>query len=542
MIARIDWRRFEETSLIFAHYLYQFEKVEGFFSHNYQDKNSFYKLAEELRRDKGRDAFLLLAEGNREVGSSKEVVEKLEKAGKVGGVAVITGQQVGLFGGPAYTLFKALTAAKLAHFLEEELKIPVIPIFFLASEDHDIAEVNRFIFLNRDYRLIELSLPRIEEGRRPVSSIRLGKEVEKLLATFKAELPAPGIPPSLEEALYSSYTEEATFSSSFARLLAKLLSPYGIAILEPNSKKLKEIAIPLFEQEILKAKEREELFSSHLKGLSERGYHIQVPGNRGRLNLFLLSEAGERVRIYLAEDGFIIGKEGEKVSSSHLISLLKEEPERFSPDVLLRPLFQDFILPTIAYVAGPAEIAYFAELRPLYTFFNIPMPVIYPRASFTVVDDITLRLAHQLSLAIPELVSSPNETLDRFKRSLVDTEAEEEISQLEEETLATKERIKEKLTELDPNIGKKVDSALGKIIYQLERLKLKIGKANLRRKEELRRRLERLKNILAPDKKPQERMLGWVYLLADYGEKVMDKVYQEIELPPRDHKVIRVER
>jgi bacillithiol biosynthesis cysteine-adding enzyme BshC len=323
-------------------------------------------------------------------GTSTEVLTNIEKIRDNKTVAVVTGQQVGLLGGPAYTLYKALGAINLARELEAQ-GIPAVPIFWMASYDHDLAEVqNLKIFSQRsEPETINLGLAKTYH---PVGSRKLGLGIYSLLD--EVERSFKNLPHSQEiiAALRTAYHPDATFAEAFARWLNILTKQQGLIILDPATREFAFLYRNIVLKELFDTENSQTFLKEAQQRLASEGRSEIIHTGRDVLQMFYVDDSGIRRRLSRVEGGFALQQTNTSLNSSTAQDILQQQPERFTPSALLRPICQDAVLPTIAYVAGPTEKQYFTQLPEVYTWAKIPMPEIVDRPSFTVIDSNTANL------------------------------------------------------------------------------------------------------------------------------------------------------
>ena len=322
------------TSKLFADFSYHFDRVARFYRYNPYDPASFSAAAREVDYPEARRAALtdVLRAQN---GDS----ESLRQFAQPGTLAVVTGQQVGLFGGPAYTIYKALTAAHLARDLSAR-GMPAVPIFWLASEDHDFDEVSVAWSFDTSHDPIRLSVEAPEEMRGrscPVGGIALRHPpVEELRSSLAGFPYSEEVMAAVEEA----YRPGVTMAAGFRALLKKILEPLGLPMLDPLDRQVRAVSAPLVEEALSAAPELRTRLLERTKELTAAGYHTQVLVD-AKTSLFFLLEGGERVPQRLKDSEF---------------GGLRDRAADVSPNALLRPVMQDYLLPTVAYVGGPAEV------------------------------------------------------------------------------------------------------------------------------------------------------------------------------------------
>ncbi|HWP84609.1 MAG TPA: bacillithiol biosynthesis cysteine-adding enzyme BshC, partial [Terriglobia bacterium] len=374
------------TSRLFQDFLYAYPRVSEFYPSPPFAPEGMRASAEAIRYPEPLRARVaeVLREPAEHAPAESATRRNLERFARPGCCAVVTGQQVGLFSGPAFTLYKALTAIKLAARLSEQ-GIEAVPVFWLATEDHDLAEVNHCYVQDREGKPVRLQYEeasRLEQA--PVGTIRFNPSIRTVLDSLRAALPESDDARALLEQIEHCYRPGADFGEAFGSLLARLLWRYGVLMLASSDARLHRLARGVFRTAIECAGE----ISRELRGRNERlaqaGYHAQVRVAENSTVLFL-HEGGRRSALHF-EEGQFVSSRGNRYERAQLLEMLESDPALFSPSALLRPVMQDALLPTVAYVGGPSEIAYLAQSAVLYQRFLERMPVVFPRASFTILD------------------------------------------------------------------------------------------------------------------------------------------------------------
>jgi bacillithiol biosynthesis cysteine-adding enzyme BshC len=454
-----------------------------------------------------------------------------------GTVAVVTGQQPVLFGGPLYVLYKAAAAVKLASLLEARRGRPVVPIFWSASEDHDFAEIRFVPVLDETGRIRTL---RYEPAREPVGQpacgIVLDDSIAGLVAEAERSLPA-GIHREQVIALVAEcYRPGVTLAAAFARLISSLVP--GLVVLDPSDSALKAQMAPVLARELREGSPTSRLGARAGEALLAAGYHQQVPIRPGFLNLFVMME-GERRALGTADGMIEVRGLGRKIPVAEALRLLESDPTPWSPGVLLRPLAQDLLLPTAAYIGGPSEIAYHAQMGPSYADFGIPRPTLVPRPSLTLVEPAQARALEAEGLALPDLQADPEVVALRWAR-----EAHPRVEAAFARTRETLERemaeVGESLATLDPTLRAAAESALGRALHQIETLHEKSARA-LKKKDQSRAdRLRRTRDALLPGGSFQERGLGLLSLVARYGTAVVGEITERMDLWAKGHQILQL--
>lgn len=459
-----------------------------------------------------------------------------------GAAAVVTGQQVGLFGGPMFSIYKALTAVKLA---EEATAggIDAVPVFWLATSDHDLAEVNHVSMPGSDGHLVRLTTSSHGVAGAPVSHVRFGEEILPVVEEAASLLGESEATQFLRE----SYLPGESLGTAFARLFTRLFSSWGVILLDASDAQLHRVAEPIYRAAIERAEDLEEALLDRGQALEKAGYDQQVKVTASSVLLFGMRD-GARTAIHRRTSGsdqpaeFAIGGEpgAEKLSSAELLDRIASTPEEFSPNVLLRPVVQDFLLPTLAYAGGAAEAAYFAQAGAVYEVLLGRVTPIVPRFSATLIEPKVQRRLRQYDIAVPDAFHGP----DALRRALASHSLPEGVQQAfdsaqksVEESLA---RLRGALEKLDPTLVGASETAGSKMNYQLDRLRQLATAAELRRSEVVSRHAEGLSQALYPSEALQERGVAGVYFLARHGMELLRGIHDIMRIDCLDHQILEL--
>ncbi|HEY6763182.1 MAG TPA: bacillithiol biosynthesis cysteine-adding enzyme BshC [Candidatus Sulfotelmatobacter sp.] len=459
---------------------------------------------------------------------------------RAGSCAVVTGQQVGLFGGPMFSVYKALTAVKLA---EEATAagVDTVPVFWLATYDHDLAEVNHVAIPGAEGMLQTLSITSHDSAGAPVSAVRLGEEILTVVEHAAGLLGDSEATQWLRE----SYSPGETLGSAFARLYSRLFAEWGVIILDASDPELHKIAEPIYRAAAERAPELADALLERGKSLEAAGYHQQVKVTKASVLLFTLQN-GARVPIQRKEVGseseFVIGQgeTAEKVSREELLRRIAESPEKFSPNVLLRPIVQDYLLPTLAYTGGAAEASYFAQAAAVYEKLSGSITPIVPRFSATLVEPKIQRLLQKHGLSEFDVFQDPNALRQRLAAKSLPKDLQDAFDAATTSVTSIVTTIREKLGKLDPTLAEAAQTAESKMQYQLDRLKTQAAKAELRLAEVLGRHADTLSQSLYPDKGLQERAVGGVYFVARYGTELLRQLHDAVQPDCHNHQVVEL--
>ena len=507
----------------------------------------------------------ILERQNRGWGASAKTLAHIERLRR-GAVAAVTGQQVGLFGGPLFSIFKALTAVKLA----EEASaagVDCVPIFWLATEDHDLAEVNHVALLSERGLPAALAVESHGVADAPVGAVKFGPEIEPVVERAVAQLGDSEVTAWLRRA----YRPGETMGSAFALLFARLFADWGVILLDPADAEFHALAKPLFRAAIERAGELDEALLAQGKALEAAGYHQQVKVTPASTLLFEV-ENGARIvvrRRSNSANGVDLGSRkaqlfaknakewgalagagadgggfavGESRSSTHeMLDRIEKAPENFNPNVLLRPVVQDYLLPTLVYAGGAAEVAYFAQVAVVYEKLLGRVTPILPRFSATLLEPKAERLLARYKLGLSDVLQGP----EKVREAIAARSLPAELQSRFEEAYASVERsmiaLRESIGKLDPTLIKAADGARMGMWQQINRLHRREVRAFLFRNEVISRHADALSNALFPHKSLQEREIAGVSFVARYGTELLTKLYEQINSDCHDHQVIEVQ-
>jgi uncharacterized protein YllA (UPF0747 family) len=439
----------------------------------------------------------------------------LDLLARSGTMVVATGQQVGLFSGPAYAVYKALTAARLARCLTEQ-GLPAVPVFWLATEDHDFAEVNHCWVFDSACQPVRIEAGQTVAPHTPVGTIPISEGATGELRRALDGLPFAGPVADLVE---EAYAAGSTFGASFQRLLGKLLAPYGLLYLDPLEPSARRLAAPILARALDRSADLVRLVLERNQALAAAGYHAQVHVEPESSLLFLL-EGGRRLPLRAGTGG---------VRGSDL-----------SPNALLRPVVQDYMMPTVASVMGPAEVAYMAQAQVIYRELLGRMPVVVPRAAFTILDSHSDRLLARYALSLEDFFQGEQALRERAARTTTPPELRTSIQHLTEATDAGIARLRAELLRFDPTLADALERSRRRVLYQLGKIGGKVSREALRRSERVDAGTARLIGLLYPQRHLQERFYSILPLLAQHGVDLIETIYRSIDLDSRDHQVLTI--
>jgi bacillithiol synthase len=534
----LDYESFQEPpTALFRDYLKGEARARAFYEDGW-DAEALVRAADRaVAASRPRRAVAEALAAQQQARGAAAAAPRAAQLAEDGAAAVVTGQQPVLFGGPLFVLYKAVAALKLAALLESRRGRPVVPVFWSASEDHDFAEVRSISVLDESGRIRTLRYePAREPAGQPASRIVLDETITGLVAEAERCLPAGLHRDEAIGLLARCYRPGTTLGESFARLISALVP--GLVVLDPSDTALKAHMAPVMSREVREASPTSRLAAEAGQGLLAAGYHQQVPIRPGFLNLFVMME-GER-RALGTSDGFVeVRGLGRKVPVAEAERMVQSDPASWSPGVLLRPLAQDQILPTAAYIGGPAEIAYHAQIGPSYAHFGIPRPALVPRPSVTLVEPAQARALEAEGLALWDLQADPEVVALRWARE-AHPRVEAAFARTREALEREMAEVEEALASLDPTLRGAADSARGRALHQIESLHEKSVRALKKRDQTRVDRLRRTRDALLPGGSFQERGLGLVSLLARYGTPIIGEIAERLDLWAKGHQVIQL--
>jgi bacillithiol biosynthesis cysteine-adding enzyme BshC len=537
--AGVDVRRFPWIRPLSGEYAYTFARIASLYAGDPSSPEAWRDVVGRVQSHtrKYQEIAAVLAAQQARRNAPPEARAAVAQLANPKAVAILTGQQAGAFGGPMYTLLKAVTAVQLARRVAEEHKVPVVPIFWVDAEDHDWDEIAGCTTLDSDYhpRTITLEPPE-GAGQLPVAALTLDERIEKTIAELTAALPSTVFTESLLAGLRDAYRPGAGVAEAFARWIESVLGRLGLVVFESSDPAAKPLAAGIFAQELRKVGSTASLAAAAGRAMSDLGHAPQVEPQIDQPSIFHLD--GARTPIRRSGDAFIVGNE--TVTATTLVEQAEHSPEQFSPNVLLRPIVQDTLFPTVCYVAGPSEMAYLGQLKGVYAEFGIPMPLIWARATATVVDSAAARFLRSYAVNLEDLQPQDESALNRVLQSQLPQSVEQAMREAGDAVHRSMTRVAEALPELDPTLAGAARTTLGRMEHDLRGLQSKIIHAAKRRDETLRRQFTRVQSQVFPLGHPQERTLSVTYFLNQYGPHLVDRLLEELPLDMGRHWILTI--
>jgi len=541
-VESIPFDQIPQQSRLFLDYLRDPIALRRFYPeavrHHYDLTERRERVLANYRTDRNRlcDA---LERTNRNWGASDKTLSFINSLRDADCIAVVSGQQAGLFGGPLYTIYKALSAVKLADCLTQR-GIKAVPVFWIATEDHDFAEVATAELIDHDCRLSSVSVPsELHREGIAVGRVTLNQSVSATVQSLIDALPKTEFTAEVEELLRHAYQPQAKFGDAFARLLTKLTAERGLILLDPLDNDLKKLVAPLYSEAARQAPEIAGAIMARSRELETAGYHAQVTPSEDSFPMFLHDETGARHALTRTASGKYRAKnDGSAHSADELANWALREPDRFSPNVTLRAVVQDYLLPTIAYYGGSAEVAYFAQTSEVYRLLDRPVTPILPRASLTFVEKHTWRSLERYGLRFADFFEGADHVVARVVKEYLGKETAETFEHTTETFNRELDNLQEQLGRVDPTLAQALEKGRRKINYQIDGLRTRFNRSQIARDEAVHRQIEHAFDLLYPLKTLQERRVNVFSFVARHGRYFVDWIFDAIDLDSNEHQIV----
>jgi len=528
---------------LFLDYLYEFENVADFYSNDFRNKDNYLKIFKNIsenRRNLSPNISEILIRQYSNFDPSDLTQENINKLSDKKTLTIVTGQQLGILGGPLYTFYKLITTIKLSRFLSERYNdYNFIPVFWLEADDHDFNEVRAIKIIDEGNSLLTIGYKeQFEEDdlKQSVGLINLDASINDFFEKLNNSIKTTDFKPIIFDRLKSIYKEGVSFKEAFKKLLFNYFDEYGLVIFDPQDVEVKKLLKPVFKKEITDFRTNTEKLV-HTSATLEELYHAQVKVKP--VNLFLRVDEG-RYSIEPVDNEYRLRRKRKSFTQEQLLELLENEPNKFSPNVLLRPICQDYLFPTAFYIAGPSEIAYFAQLKPLYELYDIVQPIIYPRSSVTILENSIANSLEKHSVSINELFIDVESIKKKIINSVEESSVDEMFEGITNQIESTFDQLKEKLIDLDKTIADSSNRYRDKILSSVDELKSKAEKAQQKKYEVTLRQIDRAAVHLFPNSNLQEREINFIYFANKYGEDFLKKIFDELQINKFEHQVIKL--
>ncbi len=533
----VDVRTLSWIRPLVGAYAHDYDKVAPLYAGDPASRDAWsdaIRRARSHKRSSTAIANIITAQQERR-GAPPEARAAAARLADPGTVSVTTGQQAGVFGGPLFTLLKAITAIQLAKRASEEHGVTTVPIFWVDAEDHDWEEIRSATVLDAEFQPKTITLVDPDgAGALPIASLTLDDRVEASTQELISTLAPTDFTPWIGDVARATYRPGAGMADAFARWMEAVLGPHGLIVFDSTDLDAKPLAAEIFVRELSAPGRTASLAADAAEAFTARGHAPQVVPPRDSVSLFHLD--GKRQPIRREENQYFVGDRA--VSLEALAREARSDPARFSPNVLLRPIVQDTLFPTVCYVAGPSELAYLGQLRGVYEHFGVPMPLMYPRATATLIDGAAARFLAKYPLPIEQLQARDESALNRLLEAQLPVEVDQSLKEADAALHAAFQRVIDAMPSLDPTLAGAAKTTLGKMEHDLRTLQNKVIQAAKRRDETLRRQFVRTQAQIFPLGQPQERTLTTVYFLNRYGPGLIDALMRTLPIEMGRHWIV----
>ncbi|WP_430482144.1 bacillithiol biosynthesis cysteine-adding enzyme BshC [Rossellomorea marisflavi] len=506
-------------------YMKQEEPVTSFFHYNINEQDVFSRRLEDLgEREFPREGLVTCIASYMESLPSSDAVEtSLEKL-KNDAVAVVAGQQAGLLTGPLYTIHKIVSVIRLAREQEQKLNHPVVPVFWIAGEDHDYQEVNH-IFLEQDGKIKKNGYPEQVVDKRMTSDVEYDPAVMKnWISSILKVLGETEFTAGLADEMDGLIREGEDIVTFFARFIMTLFKDYGLLVIDSSYGALRKLEAPYFRHLIENSREITDEVLMQQKTIQAEGFNTQLEISSDAANIFLNLQ-NERALLVRDGSGFKDKNNDSFFTKEELLGILDDQPGRLSNNVVTRPLMQEWLFPTLSFIGGPGEIAYWGELKKAFEFMGMNMPPVMPRLNITILERTVAKRIEELSLSLQEVVrSGVSHVRDEFLDSLKPNELEGELQEIETYLMAKYEGIKKEAAAVDSNLEPIVDKNLEIHRKQFDFLRKRTEKSIRDKNERQLSRFDLIENSIRPNGGPQERTLNILYYMNRFGPDFVNRL------------------
>ncbi len=552
-----DFNKLPNFSKLFLDYVSGDEeiskKLNPFFNAHFRSNEDFFKVIDSKIQNYNANRYFdksllieILKRQNMDFGGNDKTASNIELLKNDDTFAVVTGQQVGIYTGNMYTIYKTITTIKLAENLKTRFpQFNFVPVFWLESEDHDLEESNHVHIINKQNELVRVGFEDpASEGEEenpkrsaiPVGGIKFDESIQTINAQLFDGLMETDYKGNVTGKVSSFYSPGNDFKTAFARMLSWMFGEHGLVFVDPADKEIKKLLTPVFEKELMTSPRLCEALIDTSAEL-EKNYDLQVKPKV--INLFFLHN-GNRLLIEPRDnDRFALKNSKRRFDREELMNILFESPELFSPNVVLRPICQDYLLPTVAYVGGPSEISYFAQFKSAYNHYDLTMPVIFPRASVTVLENKITKFVKNYNVSFEEIFDH-KALITKVVNKLSEVKIDDEVSKVQDELNKAFYELKNMTAKVDQTLLSGVDNLKERMNQNLEQFKGKLINAQAKKSDVATNQIDKVVNNIFPNHSLQERVINVLYFLNKYGENFINKLFNEIETDNFNHEIIEI--
>src|SRR4030095_4278108 len=552
----VEYNKLPSFNNLFLDYLSvneeDFKKINPFFNAHFRDNEEFFKVIDDKIHNYNSNRYFdknvlidILKRQNVSFSGDEHTAHNIELLKSDETFAIVTGQQVGLYTGPLYTILKTITIVKLAKSLKERFpQFNFIPVFWLESEDHDLDEANHVYLIDKQNELIRVGFDpeasgdddTVKKNTSPVGSIKFGEMINSINEQLRSSLLDTDFKDKLMDKITSCYKEGNDYKTAFARMMNDVFKEQGVVFIDPGDAEVKRLLIPVFEKEITSSPRLCESIITTSAEL-EKNYDLQVKPKV--INIYYLHNDNRLLIEPRDGDKFALRNSKRRFEKDELLNALNEDPELFSPNVVLRPICQDYLLPTIAYAGGPGEISYFAQFKPAYKHYEITMPIIFPRASATIIEGKITKFMNNFNVKLEDIFHH-NFLVSKVVDKLSEVKIEDEISKYSDEMNKIFYDMRNMTVKVDQTLLAAIDNMKEKTKQNLEHFKTKLINAQAKKSEATTTQIDKVTNNIYPNHNLQERVINIAYFLNKYDDAFMKKLFHEIDVLNFNHQVIEI--
>lgn len=539
----VEFSKILSGNNLFLDYINNFQNVSNYYKNNFRNENSYEEIFNKIcQKDLSHrnELVQIIKDQYKNLKPSNKTLSNINLINEKNCIAIFTGQQLGILGGPLYTIYKIFTTIKLSEYLNENFKsFKFVPIFWMAGDDHDFEEIKSINIIDKNNELASITYEDgldINLNRGSVGNLLLNLNINQFNTKIKELIRETEFSHNFFTFIEEILKEGKTVAESFQELLFRIFDETGLIIFNPQDVEVKKLLKPIFIKELNDYKKHLDDLLITSADLDEH-YHAQVKIKP--INLFFSDDTGRNL-IEPIDAEYRFKNKRKRITKEEILNMVEQEPERFSANVLLRPICQDYLFPTGFYVAGPSEISYFAQISPLYKHYNIQQPFIYPRASATIVEGNVAKILMKFNLSINDFLSSDSNIKERVIQSVTDQNLEEIFNHSFASLNNIFDNLINELTSIDINLKDVINNSAEKMSHQLNLLKSKAIKAQELKYEASLRQITKVQNSLLPNGNLQERELGITNFVTRYGMDFFDWIYNELEIHEFKHQILEI--
>ncbi len=539
----IDFSEISANNKLFIDYINNFESVENYYKINFREEEKFQPIFENICKRENPNKKKIVNILNNIYSSynpSDKTKQNIELLNNTNTIAVFTGQQLGIMGGPLYTINKIFTAIKLAEQLQKKFpNYNFVPIFWMAGDDHDFEEISSLNIITKDNDLKKITFDDGNEigfNRGAVGDIVFNDSISDIKKSIRENIRNTEFTQELFSMIDNVLVENISIRNSFFNLLYKIFDDTGLIIFDPQKIEVKKLLKPIFRKEILDYKKHTGDLLLNSADLEEN-YHAQVKIKP--INLFMSDDTGRHL-IEPIEDEYRLKGKRKRISEDEILELIETNPERFSANVLLRPICEDYLFPTGFYIGGPGEISYYAQVIPLYKHYNIQNPIIYPRASATIIESNIAKILIKYNLSTQDFFNSSKKLKDIVVSTLSEVDLDKKFSSAEITIAEVLDSLGNDLKSIDNNLGSVSENVKNKLLHQISVLKNKAQKSHETKFDSALRQINKSQNLIHPNNNLQERELTIINFVNRYGFDFFDWLYNELDINEFKHQILEM--